>query len=82
MLQVERITKAVENANKLLFTSIDFGTLAKYYDLIFGKSNEVLNGLKSSYQFDLIVHENQLPVNSTPLQHFEIVSKMVDSLLI
>lgn len=82
MLHVERMSKSLENANKLLFTSIDFGTLSNYYEQIFGKSNEVLIGLKSSYQFDLIIHENELPANSTPLQHFEIVSKMVESLLI
>lgn len=82
MLHVERMSKSLENANKLLFTSIDFGTLSNYYEQIFGKSNEVLIGLKSSYQFDLIIHENELPSNSTPLQHFEIVSKMVESLLI
>ena len=82
MLHVERMSKSLENANKLLFTSIDFGTLSNYYEQIFGKSNEVLIGLKSSYQFDLIIHENDLPANSTPLQHFEIVSKMVESLLI
>lgn len=82
MLHVERMSKSLENANKLLFTSIDFGTLSNYYEQIFGKSNEVLIGLKSSYQFDLIIHENVLPANSTPLQHFEIVSKMVESLLI
>lgn len=82
MLHVERMSKSLENANKLLFTSIDFGTLSNYYEQIFGKSNEVLIGLKSSYQFDLIIHENELPENSTPLQHFEIVSKMVESLLI
>lgn len=82
MLHVERMSKSLENANKLLFTSIDFGTLSNYYEQIFDKSNEVLIGLKSSYQFDLIIHENELPANSTPLQHFEIVSKMVESLLI
>lgn len=82
MLHVERMSKSLENANKLLFTSIDFGTLSNYYEQIFSKSNEVLIGLKSSYQFDLIIHENELPANSTPLQHFEIVSKMVESLLI
>lgn len=82
MLHVERMSKSLENANKLLFTSIDFGTLSNYYEQIFGKSNEVLIGLKSSYQFDLIIHEKELPANSTPLQHFEIVSKMVESLLI
>lgn len=82
MLHVERMSKSLENANKLLFTSIDFGTLSNYYEQIFGKSNEVLIGLKSSYQFDLIINENELPANSTPLQHFEIVSKMVESLLI
>lgn len=82
MLHVERMSKSLENANKLLFTSIDFGTLSNYYEQIFGKSNEVLIGLKSSYQFDLIIHENELPANSTPLQHFQIVSKMVESLLI
>ncbi|MCX8660583.1 multifunctional transcriptional regulator/nicotinamide-nucleotide adenylyltransferase/ribosylnicotinamide kinase NadR [Gilliamella sp. B2772] len=82
MLHVERMSKSLENANKLLFTSIDFGTLSNYYEQIFGKSNEVLIGLKSSYQFDLIIYENELPANSTPLQHFEIVSKMVESLLI
>ncbi|OCL21781.1 hypothetical protein A9G07_00675 [Gilliamella sp. wkB72] len=82
MLHVERMSKSLENANKLLFTSIDFGTLSNYFEQIFGKSNEVLIGLKSSYQFDLIIHENELPANSTPLQHFEIVSKMVESLLI
>ncbi|QYN41583.1 multifunctional transcriptional regulator/nicotinamide-nucleotide adenylyltransferase/ribosylnicotinamide kinase NadR [Gilliamella sp. ESL0443] len=82
MLHVERMSKSLENTNKLLFTSIDFGTLSNYYEQIFGKSNEVLIGLKSSYQFDLIIHENELPANSTPLQHFEIVSKMVESLLI
>lgn len=82
MLHVERMSKSLENSNKLLFTSIDFGTLSNYYEQIFGKSNEVLIGLKSSYQFDLIIHENELPANSTPLQHFEIVSKMVESLLI
>lgn len=82
MLHVERMSKSLENANKLLFTSIDFGTLSNYYEQIFGKSNEVLIGLKSSYQFDLIIHENELQANSTPLQHFEIVSKMVESLLI
>ena len=82
MLHVERMSKSLENANKLLFTSIDFGTLSNYYEQIFGKTNEVLNVLKSSYQFDLIIHENELPANSTPLQHFEIVSKMVESLLI
>lgn len=82
MLHVERMSKSLENSNKLLFTSIDFGTLSNYYEQIFGKSNEVLIGLKSSYQFDLIIHENELPANSTPLQHFEIVSKMVESILI
>ena len=82
MLQVERMSKAVEDANKLIFTSIDFDTLANYYNQIFAKSNEVLNGLKNSYQFDLVIHENDLPANSTPLQHFEIVSQMVESLLI
>ena len=82
MLHVERMSKAVEDANKLIFTSIDFDTLANYYNQIFAKSNEVLNGLKNSYQFDLVIHENDLPANSTPLQHFEIVSQMVESLLI
>ena len=82
MLHVERMSKAAEDANKLLFTSIDFDTLTKYYNQIFAKSNEVLNGLKNSYQFDLVIHEKDLPANSSSLQHFEIVSQMVESLLI
>lgn len=82
MLHVERMSKAAEDANKLLFTSIDFDTLTKYYNQIFAKSNEVLNGLKNSYQFDLVIHEKDLPANSSSLQYFEIVSQMVESLLI
>lgn len=82
ILHVERLSRAVENSNKLLFTTIDFDTLAQYYTQIFEKENQVLKGLKESYHFDLVIHQNDLDPNHTPAQHFETVSKMVEALLI
>ncbi|MWN06092.1 multifunctional transcriptional regulator/nicotinamide-nucleotide adenylyltransferase/ribosylnicotinamide kinase NadR [Gilliamella sp. Pas-s95] len=82
MLHVERLTKAVETANKLIFTSIDFETLAQYYSQIFEKENDVLQALKNSYQFDLVIHEKDLKPQRSQLEYFETVSKKVEALLI
>lgn len=82
MLQVERVSRAERVANKLLFTSIDFKTLAQYYQQIFQKEHEVLKALTDSYHFDLVINEKDLNPQHSSLQHFETVSKMIDSLLI
>lgn len=82
MLHVERVAKAVETANKLVFTSIDFDSLAKNYYQIFNKQSEALRDLKINCPFDLVIHESDLAANSSPLEHFETVTKMVESLLI
>ena len=82
MLHVERVAKAVETANKLVFTSIDFDSLAKNYYQIFNKQSDALRDLKINCPFDLVIHESDLPANSSPLEHFETVTKMVESLLI
>ncbi|WP_167370344.1 multifunctional transcriptional regulator/nicotinamide-nucleotide adenylyltransferase/ribosylnicotinamide kinase NadR [Gilliamella mensalis] len=82
MLHVERVSKAVENANKLVFTSIDFATLMQYYKQIFQKDNDVLKAFKDSYQFDLVIHEKDLKPQRSQLEYFETVSKKVEALLI
>lgn len=82
MLHVERLSKAIETSNKVLFTSIDFETLSQYYTQIFQKEHEVLKGLKESYHFDLVIHQQDLDSSNTMLQNFEAISKMVESLLI
>ncbi|MWP49769.1 MULTISPECIES: multifunctional transcriptional regulator/nicotinamide-nucleotide adenylyltransferase/ribosylnicotinamide kinase NadR [unclassified Gilliamella] len=82
MLHVERLSKAVETANKLVFTSIDFETLAQYYSQIFEKENDVLQALKNSYQFDLVIHEKDLKQQCSQLEYFETISKKVKALLI
>ncbi|WP_081300070.1 multifunctional transcriptional regulator/nicotinamide-nucleotide adenylyltransferase/ribosylnicotinamide kinase NadR [Gilliamella sp. Choc5-1] len=82
MLHVERLAKAVETANKLVFTSIDFETLARYYNQIFEKESDVLNALKNSYHFDLVIHEKDLKQKCSQLEYFETVSKKVEALLI
>ena len=82
MLHVERISKAVESANKVVFTSIDFETLAQYYDQLFQKDNEILKAFKDSYHFDLVIHEKDLNPKSSRLEHFETITKEVEALLI
>ncbi|OCG30392.1 hypothetical protein A9G34_03095 [Gilliamella sp. Choc4-2] len=82
MLHVERINNAELTANKLLFTSIDFDTLARYYSQIFQKEHEVLKALTESYHFDLVIYEKDLDPKQSALEHFETVTKMVDTLLI
>ncbi|OCG10114.1 hypothetical protein A9G24_10870 [Gilliamella sp. App6-5] len=82
MLHVERVSKAIETANKLVFTSIDFATLMQYYNQIFQKDNDVLKAFKDSYHFDLVIHEKDLNSQFTQQEYFEIVSKKVEALLI
>ncbi|OCG74053.1 hypothetical protein A9G42_10255 [Gilliamella sp. Nev6-6] len=82
MLHVERIAKAVETSNKLVFTSIDFETLEQYYSQIFKKNNDVLRALKESCHFDLVIHEKDLNPQSSQLEYFETVSKKIEALLI
>ncbi|OCG42922.1 multifunctional transcriptional regulator/nicotinamide-nucleotide adenylyltransferase/ribosylnicotinamide kinase NadR [Gilliamella sp. Bif1-4] len=82
MLHVERISKAVESANKVVFTSIDFETLAQYYDQLFQKDNEILKAFKDSYHFDLVIHEKDSNSKSSRLEHFETIIKEVEALLI
>ncbi|MCO6552967.1 MAG: multifunctional transcriptional regulator/nicotinamide-nucleotide adenylyltransferase/ribosylnicotinamide kinase NadR [Gilliamella sp.] len=82
MLHVERISKAVESANKVVFTSIDFETLAQYYHQLFQKDNEILKAFKDSYHFDLVIHEKDLNPKSSRLEYFETIIKEVEALLI
>ncbi|WP_294610203.1 multifunctional transcriptional regulator/nicotinamide-nucleotide adenylyltransferase/ribosylnicotinamide kinase NadR [uncultured Gilliamella sp.] len=82
MLQVERIASAERVANKLLFTSIDFATLAQCYRKIFQKEHDVLKALTENYHFDLVINETDLNPHHSSLQHFETISKMVEALLI
>ena len=82
MLHVERISKAVESANKVVFTSIDFETLAQYYNQLFQKDNEILKAFKDNYHFDLVIHEKDLNPKSSRLEYFETITKEVEALLI
>jgi HTH-type transcriptional regulator, transcriptional repressor of NAD biosynthesis genes len=82
MLHVERISKAVETANKVVFTSIDFETLAQCYNQLFQKDNEILKLFKDSYHFDLVIHEKDLNPKSSRPEHFETITKEVEALLI
>lgn len=82
MLHVERISSAEVEANKLLFASIDFDSLADYYQQVFDKEHQVLNALKESYHFDLVIHEKDFDPKLSSLEYFETVSNMVERLLI
>lgn len=82
MLHAERLSCAEEYCNKVLFTSIDFQTLAQHYQCIFQKENQVLEALKENFHFDLVINEKDLNPQDTPLAHFQTVLNKVEALFI
>ncbi|MDF7667054.1 multifunctional transcriptional regulator/nicotinamide-nucleotide adenylyltransferase/ribosylnicotinamide kinase NadR [Orbaceae bacterium ESL0727] len=82
MIHADRIKRASDRANKLLFTSFDFTVLANYYRDIFKQDSEVLKELANNYHFDLVIHEEDLNPQNSELDNFDIVTKQIEGLLI
>lgn len=76
-LQAQRIDEAALNANRVLFTALDFVTLQQSFQNMFHKEDQTLNELINKYPFDLVINYHDFNSKHSQLSIFEAVIEQV-----
>lgn len=81
ILHRERIEQAVFSANRILFTSLDFKTLHRYYKSMFNQPNSILQNLEDNSPFDCVIHLADFKQEQSNLAIFDKVINVVEKQL-